>query len=323
MGDRSPSDGLAARLIGLDWGTTSFRAYLIAEGGAVIDSIASADGILSVQGGEFEGAFKRLLAPWLADQPSLPIIASGMITSRNGWLETPYLDTPAQAHDFAQALRPTVTAAGHRVNFVTGLAVEDAAGAPDVMRGEETEILGHMAGLNQDAAGLDQATPGPGAYIVPGTHSKWVETSGGALTGFRTFMTGEVFSVLKNHSILSRLTADGPFSEASFTRGAQIGLAEGGALLHKLFAARTLPLFERLTPVEASNYLSGLLIGSEVAAGLAQSPSSAATTVIGQDTLAARYVKVLSLAGIQAHRAEQAMVARGHWEIATMAELTT
>ncbi|MEM1399820.1 MAG: 2-dehydro-3-deoxygalactonokinase, partial [Pseudomonadota bacterium] len=96
-----------------------------------------------------------------------------------------------------------------------------------------------------------------------------------------------------------------------------------GALLHKLFAARTLPLFERLTPVEASNYLSGLLIGSEVAAGLAQSPSSAATTVIGQDTLAARYVKVLSLAGIQAHRAEQAMVARGHWEIATMAELTT
>lgn len=307
------ADTPGAALIGLDWGTTSARAYLIGADGAVADQQASDDGILTVEDGDFEAVFERLLAPWFADHEDLPIIASGMITSRNGWVETPYLQPPAGADAFAQALRPYVTAAGHRLNFVTGLSTEDGAGAPDVLRGEETEILGHLAADADDRNAR--------LYIVPGTHSKWVEVSGGQLHGFSTYVTGELFAVLKAHSILGRLTADGPFSPTGFDAGAKVGLQTGADLLHALFAARTLPLFERLTPVESADYLSGLLIGAEVAAGLKGRENGAAVTVIGKDSVVDRYVRVLETAGAKADRAEQAMVARGHWEIAHRAGL--
>ncbi len=307
------ADSPRPALIGLDWGTTSARAYLIGADGTVIEQQASDDGILTVEDGDFETVFERLLAPWFASHDNLPIVASGMITSRNGWVETPYLQPPASAEAFAQALRPYVTAAGHRLNFVTGLSTEDNAGAPDVLRGEETEILGHLA-----ANPADRDT---GLYIVPGTHSKWVEVSKGYLRGFSTYVTGELFAVLKAHSILGRLTADGPFSPTGFDAGAKTGLETGAELLHALFAARTLPLFERLTPVESADYLSGLLIGAEVAAGLKGRGAGVMVTVIGKDAVVERYVRVLQTMGAKPNRAEQAMVARGHWEIAHRAGL--
>ncbi|MEO1248248.1 MAG: 2-dehydro-3-deoxygalactonokinase [Pseudomonadota bacterium] len=307
------ADAPRPALIGLDWGTTSARAYLIGPDGAVIEQQASDDGILSVQDGDFEAVFERLLAPWFASHEGLPIIASGMITSRNGWVETPYLQPPAGAEEFAHALRPYVTAAAHRLHFVTGLSTEDEAGAPDVLRGEETEILGHLA--------ADDADQNTRLYVVPGTHSKWVEVSDGQLRGFSTYVTGELFAVLKAHSILGRLTADGPFSPTGFDAGAKVGLETGADLLHALFATRTLPLFERLTPVESADYLSGLLIGAEVAAGLRGRADGVSVTVIGKDAVVERYVRVLEVAGAKADRAEQAMVARGHWEIAHRAGL--
>lgn len=303
-----------ASLIGLDWGTTSCRAYLIGSDGTVIDQKATADGILSVEDGNFDPVFDRLLQPWLSTKDQLPILASGMITSRNGWLETPYLGVPAGAADFAKSLCAHVTKSGHKIHFVTGVTHEDASGTPDVLRGEETEILGHMSHSPENGSQ-------PALYVVPGTHSKWVGTANGALGSFQTFMTGEVYAALRTHTILSRLTAEGPFSQTGFDAGAKAGLESGAALLHRLFAVRTLPLFEKLTPVEASDYLSGLLIGAEVAGGLAAHRAAATITIIGQDDLAARYERALKLAGVQTHRATQAMVATGHWTIAKMAGL--
>lgn len=311
--DHTSVDLSNAALIGLDWGTTSARAYLIGRDGGVLDQKASDDGILSVENGDFETVFERLVAPWLNDQDRLPIIASGMITSRNGWVETPYLTPPSDGADFANALRPYVTAAGHRLHFVTGLSVDDADGAPDVLRGEETEILGHLAN--------DGGARGDRLYIVPGTHSKWVHVSENRLRGFATFITGELFAVLRSHSILGRLIADGPFSQTGFDAGATVGLRGGNDLLHSLFATRTLPLFERLTPLEAGDYLSGLLIGAEFAAGQGTMWGELPITVIGKDAVVDRYVRVAELAGVTTNRAEQAMVARGHWDIANKAGL--
>lgn len=301
----------APALIGLDWGTTACRAYLIDKNGKISDSLASDDGILSIAQDGFEQTFERLLTPWADRAGSLPVIASGMITSRNGWVETPYLTAPAGAADFAGALCPHVTAGGRRLHFVTGLSVENETGVPDVLRGEETEILGHLVRSENPSD----------TYLVPGTHSKWVSVSQGRLTGFETHMTGEVYAALRGHTILGRLVAHGPFSEAGFDAGAKAGLTAGAGLLHELFAVRTLPLFEKLTPVEAGDYLSGLLIGAETAAGLAARPGLTEIAIIGRDALAVRYQRVLGIAGIRTRRAEQAMVAHGHWQIATLAGL--
>ncbi len=153
---------MTARLIGIDWGTSSFRAWLMGDAAAVLAEIPSGPGILAVPGGDFDAAFQTALGPWLAATPDLPVIASGMITSRNGWVETPYLPLPLDATALADALTTHRTRNGHTVHFVTGAIQNPHDGRPDVMRGEETEIIGHLA-----------AGGGDGLFVLPGTHSKW------------------------------------------------------------------------------------------------------------------------------------------------------
>lgn len=149
-----------------------------------------------------------------------------------------------------------MTADGTVVDSVKSDAGE---GLPDVMRGEETELVGHIA-----ADGSDH-----GLYVLPGTHSKWASTASGAITLFNTFMTGEFFAVLSRHSILGRLRIDGPASPRAFAKGLANASNQGGSILSTAFSARTLALFGRLAGNEISDYLSGLLIGTEVAAGVA------------------------------------------------------
>tara|TARA_B110000444_G_scaffold220232_1_gene220885 strand:- start:276 stop:1190 length:915 start_codon:yes stop_codon:yes gene_type:complete len=294
-------------LIGIDWGTSSLRAFLIGSDGEVLDRISKPQGILHVENGEFEKAFDDLVKAW-SPNGNLPVIASGMITSRNGWLETPYIDTPVGATELAAALVPLQTASGHIVNFVTG-ATTDHDGAPDVMRGEETQIIG--------ACSLGAEN---GVFVMPGTHSKWITVENNRIQDFSTCMTGEVFGALKKHTILGAFMIDGPFNEAGFSMGVTAGLASGSGLLYDLFNVRTLPLFGKITPDMVEDYLSGMLIGAEI--GAADTAANAELiTIVGRDDLTDRYEMALTIAGHQSQRAQDDIAARGHFVVAKKAGL--
>lgn len=296
---------MSARLIGLDWGTTSCRAYLVGADGAVRERVADGPGILKVENGAFGAALDAMTAGWSA---TLPVILSGMIGSRQGWREAPYARCPAGADDIVRALA-RFDHAGRPVALVPGLAVENDA-MPDVMRGEETQILGALAHAGRDA----------GLFLLPGTHSKWAEVADGRIVSFRTFMTGEVFGALKDHTILGRLMRAGTDRDG-FARGVREGAALGsaGALLNRLFATRSYGLMDRLADTALSDYLSGLLIGAEVAEATRQTKS--AVTIIASAALAQRYTDALRLLGHDSTLAPPDCVAAGHWRLARAAGL--
>ena len=270
---------MAAPLIALDWGTSSLRGALMAADGTVLDRVATADGIMAAAGRSFPAIFEAVAARWLAAHPGAPAIASGMIGSRQGWVEAPYAPCPAGFAQLAHALT-TTHAAGTRISFVPGLSWRDA----DVMRGEETQIMGALASLGV----------ADGVFVLPGTHSKWAVVAGGEVTEFRTFMTGEVFAVLRRHSILGRLMPeeDAPFDAGAFEAGCR--RAEGGAILHALFSARTEGLFARRPGEALPSYMSGLLVGEEVREALALAPARS-VYLVGSKTLAAPYGRALAL----------------------------
>lgn len=300
-------------LVGLDWGTTSLRAYLVAADGRILETRAAEAGILQVEDRAYGTALAAVAGAWLAERPGLPVIASGMITSRNGWLETPYLPLPAGPAELAAALVPFVTEAGIRIRFVTGLLATDGS-TPDVMRGEETELVGQLA---QGAA--------DGTFVLPGTHVKWAAVEGGRIVRFRTFMTGEVYGALRDHTILGRLMepSGGP-SDPAFRRGVEeqlSGDSAPGDLLHDLFAVRTLPLTGRMAATDVADYLSGMLVGAEVAAAVRHLPPDEAVTIVGRGDLAERYALALRLAGRNPVVAPPGAAAHGHHAMAMAAGL--
>lgn len=288
-------------LIAIDWGTTSFRAWALGPAGEILDHMSTAQGILAVPGGDFDTAFETALSPWLT--PGVPVIAAGMITSRNGWVETPYLPLPLDAQALAGALVRHQSRAGHVIHFVTGAATDLQGAFPDVMRGEETEVIGQIA-----------AGGGEGLFILPGTHSKWVAVADGRITDFRTCMTGEAFAVLSAHSILGRLMTQDAKDDAAFARGVAAAKAPG-ALMARAFSARSLALFGRLGPGSIADYLSGLLIGDEIRAGL-ETAGACPVTLIGRGDLADRYARAFALFGATARVAGEGMNRRGLYEIA-------
>ena len=182
---------------------------------------------------------------------------------------------------------------------------------PDVMRGEETQIFGALA-----LSGRDE-----GLFLLPGTHSKWAEVTGGRIVSFRTFMTGEVFGALKDHTILGRLMREGADDADGFARGVREGAALGsaGALLNRLFATRTYGLMDRLADTALSDYLSGLLVGAEIAEATRQAKS--AVTIIASPSAGAALHRCAGLLGHQSTLAPDDCVAAGHWRLARAAGL--
>ena len=311
-----PAANQRTALIGLDWGTSSFRAYRMDIGGRIIDHVASGAGILSVSDGDFAAVLRREIGDWLVDANAPPILACGMIGSRQGWHEIPYVELPADIGLLAQNLASKEAAEGPPVRFVAGLTGRDTEGVPDVMRGEETQLLG---ALDADA--------GRQLFILPGTHSKWANANGGRIEGFATFMTGEVFAVLSRHSILGRLMSGDAHDPGAFGRGLDRALSDRGAgpgLLHRLFGARSLPLSGDLPETGVASYLSGLLIGSEIAEAL-RTPDfqdiDGPPTIIGRDDLADLYADGLAAIGIAAYRADPDTCATGLHRIADAAGL--
>jgi 2-dehydro-3-deoxygalactonokinase len=232
-----------------------------------------------------------------------------MIGSRQGWVEAPYAQCPASADDIVTALA-NIDHAGRTISLVPGLLTEND-GMPDVMRGEETQILGALAVSGRD----------DGLFLLPGTHSKWAEVAGGRIVSFRTFMTGEVFGALKDHTILGRLMRGAARDSAGFARGVREGAAldGGGALLNRIFATRTYGLTGRLADTALADYLSGLLIGAEVAE--ATTRADGAVTIIASPALAQRYTDALLLLGHDSALAPDDCVAAGHRCIARAAGL--
>jgi 2-dehydro-3-deoxygalactonokinase len=297
---------LTPRLIALDWGTSSLRAWLLDDEGAALAEKSAPLGILKVPNGHFAAVFRDVCGDWLA--PSRPAISSGMIGSRQGWVEAPYAPCPAGFETLARGLA-WAEAGGTRLAIVPGVSCVDASGVPDVMRGEETQVFGALGDARS------------GTFVLPGTHSKWVTVAGGRIESFATHMTGELFAVLREHSILGRLmSGDAAHAPGAFRRGWEATLAGDGALLHRLFGARTLGLFGQLAPAEAPSYLSGLLIGDEVRAAARGLPGPT-VTVIGDSVLCERYREVLTGCGLAARVAPPDAARVGLWRVAVEAGL--
>jgi 2-dehydro-3-deoxygalactonokinase len=278
-------------MIGVDWGTSSCRAYRLAPDGRVLDKTSSPTGIMFVEGGRFADVLRRAILPWV-NAGERQVLLSGMIGSRQGWVEAPYLPCPAGAADLAGATIP-VPFEGAEVRIVPGVTALEG-GVPEVMRGEETQIIGALA---EFADG--------GVACMPGSHSKWVQVERGRITGFSTFMTGEAFAAFSGHTILGRMMkADAPADPEALRRGLARS-ADAGGLLRHLFGVRTLGLFGRLSEAAAASYLSGLLLGHEVRAALAAVQETGPLVLIGDPKLCALYADAIDVCG------GQARIARG------------
>ncbi|MBK5378585.1 2-dehydro-3-deoxygalactonokinase [Pseudomonas sp. TH43] len=323
---------MQAQLIALDWGTTSLRAYKLAAGGVVLEQRALSFGIMQlpktpriINGREctdgFELAFDDACGDWLDAQPDLPVIACGMVGSAQGWREAAYCETPANVANLGNSLQTVISLRGTQVHIVPG--VIQRSRLPNVMRGEETQVLGVLQNLPVEA-GSDLLIG------LPGSHSKWVEVVDGCITHFDTFMTGEVFAVLSEHSILGRTQQQGTaFDGQAFDRGAQIALSADGELgvLSTLFSARTLGLTGELSPTAQADYLSGLMIGHELAALATvqrrrrHNPNLPSIILIGNAQLCARYSRALDACGFANVTLAEQATERGLWQLALAAGL--
>ncbi len=273
----------------LDWGTTRLRLWLLDAAGAVIAGRRSDDGLTSAQEAGFSAVLESHLAA-LGASETLPVVACGMVGSRQGWVEAPYIDIPARIDTI---LKGAARVPGERrdIRIVPGLA-QRLAEAPDVMRGEETQLAG---------AGL----PAEGRHLacMPGTHSKWVEITDGAVAGFGTWPTGELFSLLATHSILRHSLGETPAAvgadNACFRQSCASALAEGGDITARLFSIRAATLLQGLAPADAAATLSGLLIGAEIASALRRyGRPDGAITLIAAGALGLLYQCALDLTGL-------------------------
>lgn len=264
--------------IAADWGTTNRRAYLIGPGGAQTDEMEDDQGILSVAPGQFHSAVSELRAR-LGD---LPLLMGGMIGSNRGWIEAPYVACPAGIDDLAANLR---WIEGGRGAIVPGVKSQ-AGDAADVMRGEEVQILGAVASgmIERDAV-----------VCHPGTHNKWIVVEDGRIVRFRTIMTGELFSLLRDHSILADLLAGEVDGGEDFDSGARRGL-ESDELVAELFSIRARVLLGAAERSGCAAYASGLLIGSDARVGLRMADAEE-IVVMGRPELTGLYARAIALAG--------------------------
>jgi 2-dehydro-3-deoxygalactonokinase len=279
----------APSVAAVDWGTTRLRVWLVDEAGNVIAERRGDDGLITAQSAGFSNVLEGHLSA-IGAPAALPVIICGMAGARQGWLEAPYVAVPAP---IGAILAGAARIPGQRrdIRIVPGLA-QRQADAPDVMRGEETQLAG---------AGL----PAKGRHLVcmPGTHSKWVLVEDGAVAGFGTWPTGELFSVLAAHSILRHSLGEQPkpvtSGNAFFRDWCRRALAEGGDVTPRLFSIRAAGLLQDLKPDDAAACLSGLLIGGEIASANRRYGASAAPVVlIASGALGTLYAEALGLAGL-------------------------
>lgn len=316
-------------LIALDWGTTALRAYRLDGDGNVTEQRALPHGIMKLPAAPsreagFRQAFELACGDWLADDPNCPVIACGMIGSAQGWRPVPYLDAPCDIHQLAQRLtRINVDVQRH---FFIVPGVQQLSALPEVMRGEETQVFGALHG--DDALRAAMSRQREALIALPGTHSKWVNVTEGRIVQLRTFMTGDLYEVLCNHTILG-VTMQQPAEPdwEAFSQGLDVARQQqNGNLLGTLFSVRTRMLCQQIGPLQQSDYLSGLLLGNELTTVLASLDAAdrqdMTITLIGSGALCQRYLLALDLLGCRypVHIAGGA-TEQGLWQIARYAGL--
>ncbi len=278
-------------LVALDWGTSSLRGALLGADGCVLEERSFERGILTIdktsgQGG-FDEVFESCFGDWML--PGTLCLIAGMAGSQQGWLEVPYCPCPAGFADIAGQMAWVKPG---RIAIVPGLSI-DKDGVPDVMRGEETQVFGTLQLLGLTDARL----------VLPGTHSKWVTVKDQCVTDFSTWMTGEFYALLRQHSILARtlptINSGRPdvHDGAAFEQGVAHAL-HGDGLLHTAFSTRTLSLFKRMATDALPSYLSGLVIGEELT--YQQLIHGDHVVVIGAEALSQKYKQALHILGVSA-----------------------
>ena len=267
----------AEGFIAVDWGTSNRRAYRLDRSGKCVQEFEDHKGVMAVPQGGFPDAVAEIRQR-LGDHP---LLLAGMIGSNRGWKEAAYVSCPAGIEELTKAL----VWVGDREAIVPGVSYT-GNGRADVMRGEEVQLLGAIAAKKVDPMGM---------ICHPGTHNKWVTLRHGKIDEFRTVMTGEIYNLLKEHSILSDLLQGEVEANDVFKRGAQEALVNE-ALPAELFSVRARVLLGQAKKEDAAPYTSGLMIGTDVRIGLSL-PTSAEVAVIGRPELTHLYAAAVAEAG--------------------------
>ncbi|MCX5495901.1 2-dehydro-3-deoxygalactonokinase [Kaistia dalseonensis] len=292
-----------AALIAVDWGTTRCRAMLLDRAGAVIAEADSADGIGALGGSGHEDAFNALVADW----PKVPAIMAGMVGSRQGWHEAAYVAVPTSADALGGQLLRFQTSDHRPVAIVPGLVLRSETRDGDVIRGEETQLVGL----------IEEDPDFNGIVILPGTHSKWAVVAKGGIVNFQTFMTGEMFELLARKSFLRHSVAedaDDLAGTADFALAVRRTAVEDLPFLGAIFSVRVRQLLNGVSGDDNLAYLSGLVIGGEIAAARQMGLIEAGRPIriVGSRTLARAYVTAFNVAGLEAEAKDgSALVRRG------------
>lgn len=292
-------------LLACDWGTTNLRAWTLDDRGAVVSAREFPLGVSRLARGEVADVFARQVRPALAAE-GLPAILCGMVGSNLGWTAVPYRDCPSTLADLAEAM--AFAPGAPDVRIVPGVRYAGFNGQHDVMRGEETQLFGWLSQHPEHARGRR-------LICHPGTHTKWMVVEDGRLTAFATAMTGELFAVLTAHGVLA--TTSRPDNEAAFDEGLAAS-GDGAALAARLFTARARVVGGDASPDTSASYLSGLLIGADVAATPALiNPSPFGEVVLlGDETLCVLYARALAARGVPTRTYDgQAAAIAGLWAL--------
>jgi 2-dehydro-3-deoxygalactonokinase len=296
-----------------DWGSSHLRLYLCQYHEAKpLVAIASCTGRgVSQIDGDFEQVFFDLAADWIKAHGPLEVILSGAVGSTLGWKNTPYLDCPVGREQII-ASRSVFEARGLRFSILSGVRGVNPAGLPDLMRGEELQLLGWMDNVGQ--------TGSPQIVVLPGTHNKWVLVKNNRIETFVTALTGEIFSLLRQQALLISTPPNSDFVLEGFMRGLEAAKTlKGGQLLHALFTIRSLQVTGDLPESQGESYLSGLLIGSDVQGSLALMehclPNIESVTLIGDSRLSYYYQLALADMNIAAEICDAMTCAISGYEI--------
>ena len=299
------SEPAAVALIGLDWGSTNLRAYAFDAAGNVVDRVQSASGALTLSGeSAFDAALVALVGDWARLYPAATLIACGMVGARTGWREAPYVgcgDSADLAQQLAAGTVSVATSLGRPLIIIPGMKSSE----PDVMRGEETQIVGS-----------DRAN---GIVVCPGTHSKWVQVSAGHIESFATFFTGEMHALIRDHSSVGKALKAAPTLDDGQSLHLGLSYARSGAAswLHDLFVMRAAVVTGTKSPEQISTVLSGWLLGCEFAAALAMYPETQEISLLASDALVPWYERAGEAFGIKVNALDSAMAsARGLWRVA-------